>query len=56
VAVALCGVLVFLSDKLLGGQLGGVGGDLVLLVAASLLLVLHGGRQAADRAPRRHRR
>ena len=35
VAVACVGVLVFLSDKLLGGQWRASGGDLVLLVAAS---------------------
>ena len=35
VAVALCGVLLFLSDKLLGGQWSASAGDLVLLVAAS---------------------
>jgi drug/metabolite transporter (DMT)-like permease len=35
VAVALVGVLLFLSDKLLGGQWAASGGDLVLLVAAS---------------------
>jgi drug/metabolite transporter (DMT)-like permease len=35
VAVALMGVLLFLSDKLLGGRWGASGGDLVLLVAAS---------------------
>ena len=35
VALALTGVLVFLSDKLLGGRLQATGGDLVLLVAAS---------------------
>lgn len=36
VALALGGVLMFLSDKLLGGQWRAGGGDLVLLVAASL--------------------
>ena len=36
VAVACAGVLVFLSDKLLGGHWQAGGGDLVLLVAASL--------------------
>ena len=35
VALALGGVLVFLSDKLLGGQWAAIGGDLMLLVAAS---------------------
>lgn len=35
VGVALLGVLLFLSDKLLGGQWSASGGDLVLLVAAS---------------------
>lgn len=35
VAVACIGVLVFLSDKLLGGQWQASGGDLVLLVSAS---------------------
>lgn len=35
VAVACVGVLVFLSDKLLGGQWRASGGDLVLLVAAA---------------------
>ena len=35
VLVAMAGVLVFLSDKLLGGQWRASGGDLVLLVAAS---------------------
>jgi drug/metabolite transporter (DMT)-like permease len=35
VAVACCGVLAFLSDKLTGGQWRAGGGDLVLLVAAS---------------------
>ena len=35
VAVALCGVLLFLSDKLLGGQWSASAGDGVLLVAAS---------------------
>jgi drug/metabolite transporter (DMT)-like permease len=35
VAVALCGVLLFLSDKLLGGQWAASAGDLVLVVAAS---------------------
>jgi drug/metabolite transporter (DMT)-like permease len=35
VAVALCGVLLFLSDKLLGAQWSASGGDGVLLVAAS---------------------
>ena len=34
VAVACTGVLIFLSDKLLGGQWRASGGDLVLLVAA----------------------
>ena len=36
VAVACVGVLVFLSDKLLGGHWQASGGDLTLLVAASL--------------------
>ncbi|MDI9331224.1 MAG: DMT family transporter [Alphaproteobacteria bacterium] len=36
VAVALVGVLLFLSDKLLGGAWRATGGDLVLLIAASL--------------------
>jgi drug/metabolite transporter (DMT)-like permease len=36
VAVALSGVLVFLSDKLLSGSWGATGGDLFLLAAASL--------------------
>ena len=36
VAVACCGVLAFLSDKLFGGQWRAGGGDLVLLFAASL--------------------
>ena len=36
VALALVGVLMFLSDKLLGGHWRAGGGDLVLLVAASL--------------------
>ncbi|CAN5790912.1 EamA family transporter [soil metagenome] len=36
VAVACAGVLVFLSDKLLGGHWQAGGGDLTLLVAASL--------------------
>ena len=36
VAVACVGVLVFLSDKLAGGQWKATGGDAVLLVAASL--------------------
>lgn len=35
VTVAVVGVLVFLSDKLLGGQWQAGGGDLTLLVAAS---------------------
>lgn len=35
VAVAFAGVLIFLSDKLLGGQWLATGGDLFLLVAAS---------------------
>ena len=35
VGLALVGVLMFLSDKLLGGQWRAGGGDLVLLVAAS---------------------
>ncbi|MCE9660053.1 MAG: DMT family transporter [Burkholderiales bacterium] len=35
VAVACCGVLAFLSDKLFGGHWQAGGGDLVLLVAAS---------------------
>ena len=35
-AVACCGVLVFLSEKLLGGSWQATGGDLVLLFAASL--------------------
>ena len=35
VAIALAGVLVFLSDKLLGGQWRASGGDLLLLVAAA---------------------
>ena len=53
VAVALGGVLVFLSDKLLGAQWRAGGGDLVLLFAASLfsyytvgakpLILRHGG-------------
>jgi drug/metabolite transporter (DMT)-like permease len=34
-AVACCGVMVFLSEKLLGGSWQATGGDLVLLVAAS---------------------
>ena len=36
VAVACAGVLLFLSDKFLGGQWQASGGDLTLLVAASL--------------------
>lgn len=36
VALALAGVLMFLSDKLLGGQWQAGGGDLVLLLAAAL--------------------
>jgi drug/metabolite transporter (DMT)-like permease len=36
VAVACCGVLAFLSDKLFGGHWQASAGDLVLLVAASL--------------------
>ena len=36
VAVACCGVLAFLSDKLFGGHWQAGGGDLLLLVAASL--------------------
>lgn len=36
VGMACVGVLVFLSDKLLGAQWAATGGDLVLLVAASL--------------------
>ena len=36
VALALAGVLTFLSDKLLGGQWRAGGGDLVLVVAAAL--------------------
>jgi len=36
VAVAFAGVLIFLSDKLLGGHWRATGGDLFLLVAASL--------------------
>lgn len=36
VALALCGVLMFLSDKLLGGQWRASGGDLVLVLAAGL--------------------
>ncbi len=36
VAVAFVGVLIFLSDKLLGGNWRATGGDLFLLVAASL--------------------
>jgi drug/metabolite transporter (DMT)-like permease len=36
VALALVGVLLFMSDKLLGGHWRAGGGDLVLLVAASL--------------------
>jgi len=36
VALALAGVLVFLSDKLLGGQWRAGGGDLVLVLAAAL--------------------
>jgi drug/metabolite transporter (DMT)-like permease len=53
VGVAVAGVLVFLSDKLLGGHWRASGGDLVLLVAASffsyytvgckLLIERHGG-------------
>ena len=35
-AVACCGVLIFLSEKLLGGSWQATGGDLLLLVAASL--------------------
>ena len=35
-AVACCGVLIFLSEKLLGGSWQATGGDLVLLLAASL--------------------
>lgn len=35
IGVALSGVLLFLSDKLMGGQWRATGGDLVLLVAAS---------------------
>ena len=34
-AMACCGVLIFLSEKLLGGSWQATGGDLVLLVAAS---------------------
>ncbi|MEY4693942.1 MAG: hypothetical protein RLZZ95_391 [Pseudomonadota bacterium] len=34
VLLALCGVLMFLSDKLLGGQWRAGGGDLILLIAA----------------------
>ena len=36
VAVACCGVVAFLSDKLFGGHWQAGGGDLVLLIAASL--------------------
>jgi drug/metabolite transporter (DMT)-like permease len=36
VAMAFTGVVVFLSDKLLGGQWAATGGDLVMLFAASL--------------------
>ena len=36
VGVACVGVLIFLSDKLLGGQWAATGGDLVLLFSASL--------------------
>jgi drug/metabolite transporter (DMT)-like permease len=36
VALACCGVLAFLSDKLLGRQWAATGGDLVLLFSASL--------------------
>jgi drug/metabolite transporter (DMT)-like permease len=36
VAIALAGVVVFLSDKLLAGRWGATGGDLFLLAAASL--------------------
>ena len=36
VALALCGVLMFLSDKLLGGQWRAGGGDLVLVLSAGL--------------------
>jgi drug/metabolite transporter (DMT)-like permease len=36
VAIACAGVLVFLSDKLLSGSWGATGGDLLLLVAASM--------------------
>jgi drug/metabolite transporter (DMT)-like permease len=53
VVVACAGVAVFLSDKLIGGQWGATGGDLVLLVAASVfsyytvmsrpLILRHGG-------------
>ena len=39
VAIALAGVLVFLSDKLLVGRLQATGGDLVLLVAAAFFSV-----------------
>ena len=53
VALACVGVLVFLSDKLVGGQWRAGGGDLTLLIAASLfsyytvvskpLILRHGG-------------
>ncbi len=36
VALACAGVLVFLSDKLLGGNFAATGGDLMMLVAAAL--------------------
>lgn len=39
VGLAFGGVLLFLSDKLLGGQWRAGGGDLVLLLAASLFLI-----------------
>ena len=56
VAVACCGVLAFLSDKLFGGHWQAERRRPGAADRGVVLLLLHGRRQAADRAPRRRAR
>ena len=53
VAIACIGVLIFLSDKLLGAQWQGQRRRSLVAVGCVLLFRLHSSCQAADRAPRR---
>ena len=64
-ALACTGVLVFLSDKLLGGNFAATGGDLMMLTAAAFfsyytvaskpLIQRHGGKAEIGRASCRER-